>query len=597
MADSSASGTPTGAADSESNTEKRHADVHNFILARVDKALSEGLDPSALRTRFPPEPNGFLHLGHAKSICLNYSVAERGDGATMNLRFDDTNPEKEEQTYIDAIREDVLWLLNEDGKAKQLTDLPSFGVERFASSYFEEIYQAARQLINKGLAFVCSLTPEEMTQTRGTLTSPGQNSPYRDRSVEENVKLFEAMRNGEFEDGQHTLRAKIDMASPNINMRDPILYRIRRTEHHQTGAIWPIFPMYDFTHPISDALEGISHSLCTLEFEDHRPLYDWVMREVDFATLGAPDVPALPVQIEFARLNLNYTVLSKRKLKRLVDENIVNGWADPRMPTIAGMRARGFTAKALNHFCRMIGVTRSDAVVDVSTLEFAVREDLNERAPRAMCVQDPLKVIITNYPEGQTETLDAARHPQNPDFGARTVPFSREIYIEADDFREEANKKFKRLVLGKEVRLRNAYVIRCVDCVKDAAGKITELHCEYDDKTLGRDPEDRKVKGVIHWVSAAHAVPLTLHLYDRLFSEPLPEANKDVDFLEGLNPNSLQVVEGALGEASLAQDGGGFPLQFERTGYFIAAGPQAPGVYYRTVALRDTWAGGADDNG
>ncbi|MAM86938.1 MAG: glutamine--tRNA ligase [unclassified Hahellaceae] len=597
MADSSASGTPTGAADSESNTEKRHADVHNFILARVDKALSEGLDPSALRTRFPPEPNGFLHLGHAKSICLNYSVAERGDGAAMNLRFDDTNPEKEEQTYIDAIREDVLWLLNEDGKAKQLADLPSFGVERFASSYFEEIYQAARQLINKGLAFVCSLTPEEMTQTRGTLTSPGQNSPYRDRSVEENVKLFEAMRNGEFEDGQHTLRAKIDMASPNINMRDPILYRIRRTEHHQTGAIWPIFPMYDFTHPISDALEGISHSLCTLEFEDHRPLYDWVMREVDFATLGAPDVPALPVQIEFARLNLNYTVLSKRKLKRLVDENIVNGWADPRMPTIAGMRARGFTAKALNHFCRMIGVTRSDAVVDVSTLEFAVREDLNERAPRAMCVQDPLKVIITNYPEGQTETLDAARHPQNPDFGTRTVPFSREIYIEADDFREEANKKFKRLVLGKEVRLRNAYVIRCVDCVKDAAGKITELHCEYDDKTLGRDPEDRKVKGVIHWVSAAHAVPLTLHLYDRLFSEPLPEANKDVDFLEGLNPNSLQIVEGALGEASLAQDGGGFPLQFERTGYFIAAGPQAPGVYYRTVALRDTWAGGADDNG
>lgn len=597
MADSSASGTPTGAADSESNTEKRHADVHNFILARVDKALSEGLDPSALRTRFPPEPNGFLHLGHAKSICLNYSVAERGDGATMNLRFDDTNPEKEEQTYIDAIREDVLWLLNEDGKAKQLADLPSFGVERFASSYFEEIYQAARQLINKGLAFVCSLTPEEMTQTRGTLTSPGQNSPYRDRSVEENVKLFEAMRNGKFEDGQHTLRAKIDMASPNINMRDPILYRIRRTEHHQTGAIWPIFPMYDFTHPISDALEGISHSLCTLEFEDHRPLYDWVMREVDFATLGAPDVPALPVQIEFARLNLNYTVLSKRKLKRLVDENIVNGWADPRMPTIAGMRARGFTAKALNHFCRMIGVTRSDAVVDVSTLEFAVREDLNERAPRAMCVQDPLKVIITNYPEGQTETLDAARHPQNPDFGTRTVPFSREIYIEADDFREEANKKFKRLVLGKEVRLRNAYVIRCVDCVKDAAGKITELHCEYDDKTLGRDPEDRKVKGVIHWVSAAHAVPLTLHLYDRLFSEPLPEANKDVDFLEGLNPNSLQIVEGALGEASLAQDGGDFPLQFERTGYFIAAGPQAPGVYYRTVALRDTWAGGADDNG
>ncbi|GAA3951770.1 glutamine--tRNA ligase/YqeY domain fusion protein [Allohahella marinimesophila] len=597
MADSNASGTPTGESGSESSNEKRHTDVHNFILARVDKALSEGLAPSALRTRFPPEPNGFLHLGHAKSICLNYSVAERGDGATMNLRFDDTNPEKEEQTYIDAIREDVLWLLNEDASAKQLDDLPSFGVERFASSYFEEIYQAARQLVNKGLAFVCSLTPEEMTQTRGTLTAPGQNSPYRERSVEENMQLLEAMRNGEFDDGQHTLRAKIDMASPNINMRDPILYRIRRTEHHQTGAIWPIFPMYDFTHPISDALEGISHSLCTLEFEDHRPLYDWVMREVDFEALGAPDVPALPVQIEFARLNLNYTVLSKRKLKRLVDEEIVNGWADPRMPTIAGMRARGFTAKALNHFCRMIGVTRSDAVVDVSTLEFAVREDLNERAPRAMCVQAPLKVVITNYPEDREEMLDAARHPQNPDFGTRAVPFSREIYIEADDFREEANKKFKRLVLGKEVRLRNAYVIRCVDCIKDASGKIVELHCEYDDKTLGRDPEDRKVKGVIHWVSAAHAVPLTLHLYDRLFSEPLPEANKEIDFLEGLNPNSLQIVEGALGEASLAQDGGGFPLQFERTGYFIAAGPQSPGVYYRTVPLRDTWAGGADDNG
>lgn len=544
----------------------------NFITQIIDEYRRQ-LPEGPVVTRFPPEPNGFLHIGHAKSICLNFGLAEHYAGASCNLRFDDTNPEKESQEYIDAILEDVAWL----GYQWE-------GDVRYASGYFEAIYECACELIRAGKAFVCSLSPEEMTATRGTLKTPGTPSPYRERSIAENLELFERMRAGEFPEGAHVLRARIDMASPNMNMRDPIIYRIRHASHHQTGSKWCVYPMYDFTHPISDALEGITHSLCTLEFEDHRPLYDWVVQNVT--------VPGQPRQIEFARLNLNYTVTSKRKLKQLVDENHVESWDDPRMPTLAGLRRRGYTPKAIRSFCNAIGVTRSEGVVDVAMLEFAIREDLNESAPRAMCVLSPLKVVITNYPEGQEEWIKAPVHPQNADMGEREVAFSREVYIDREDFRESANKHFKRLVLGKEVRLRNAYVIRCDEVIKNAQGEIVELRCVYDADTLGKDPEGRKVKGVIHWVSAAHAVDLEVRLYDRLFAHEQPDAGGE-DFRQHINPESLRIVSGAKGEPGLASPRGDMPYQFEREGYFFAdpvAREQGRLVFNRTVTLRDTWA-------
>lgn len=553
----------------------------NFITQIIDKDLEANKHDGKIVTRFPPEPNGFLHVGHAKSICLNFGISEFYAGAACNLRFDDTNPEKESQDFIDAIQRDVEWL---GGKWS--------GPVRYASAYFDQIHGFALELIRKGKAYVCSLTAEEMTANRGTLKTPGTNSPYRERTVDENLNLFERMRQGEFAEGTHVLRAKIDMASPNINLRDPILYRIRHAHHHQTGEKWCIYPMYDFTHPISDAIEGITHSLCTLEFEDHRPLYDWVL---DNITIGCH-----PRQIEFARLNLNFTVTSKRKLKQLVDQELVEGWDDPRMPTLAGMRRRGYTPRSIRNFCNAIGVTRSEGVVDVAMLEFALREDLNERSPRAMGVLKPLRAVITNYPEGQVEQLVAPSHPQNPEMGSREIPFAREVYIDEEDFREEANKHFKRLVLGKEVRLRNGYVIRCDEVVKKADGSIDHLLCTYDPDTLGKDPEGRKVKGVIHWVSAAHAVDAEVRLYDRLFNHENPDGNKEEEFTSHLNPHSLAVIAHAKLEASLARPQAELPYQFEREGYFYLDPVRSTGekpVFNRTVTLRDTWAkveGGQD---
>ncbi|RMF18322.1 MAG: glutamine--tRNA ligase/YqeY domain fusion protein [Gammaproteobacteria bacterium] len=545
----------------------------NFITQIIDADLAEGRH-SRIVTRFPPEPNGFLHIGHAKSICLNFGIAERYDNAVCNLRFDDTNPEKEELDYVRAIEEDVRWLGFEWN-----------GPVRYASQYFQVIYEAALELIRKGLAYVCQLTPEQMAEYRGTLKEPGRESPYRNRSVEENLDLFERMKRGEFKDGEAVLRARIDMASPNINLRDPILYRVRHATHHQTGDAWCIYPMYDFTHPISDALEEITHSLCTLEFEDHRPLYDWVVNNVT--------LPAKPRQIEFARLNINYTVTSKRKLKQLVDEGHVAGWDDPRMPTLAGLRRRGYTPRAIRSFCNAIGVTRSEGIVDMAMLEHAIREDLNENAPRAMCVMRPLKVVITNLPEDHLEEVEAPVHPQYPERGTRTLPFTREVYIDADDFRESANKKFKRLVLGKSVRLRNAYVITCHEVIKNEAGEPVELRCTYDPDTLGKDPKEGKVKGVIHWVSAARSLPVEVRLYDRLFNHPAPDADKEVSFIEHLNPESLVVVREARAESGLEQARCGQPYQFEREGYFVRdpePGPDGRIVFNRTVTLRDSWA-------
>ena len=545
----------------------------NFITQIIDEDLAAGRHQRIV-TRFPPEPNGFLHIGHAKSICLNFGIAERYENAVCHLRFDDTNPEKEDQDYVNAIMEDVRWLgFSWDGPV------------RYASGYFDAIYEAALELIRKGLAYVCQLTPEQIAEYRGTLKTPGRNSPYRDRSVEENLALFERMRKGEFADGEAVLRAKIDMASPNINLRDPILYRVRHARHHQTGDRWCIYPMYDFTHPISDALEGITHSLCTLEFEDHRPLYDWVIENVT--------LPARPRQIEFARLNINYTVTSKRKLKQLVDEGHVAGWDDPRMPTLAGLRRRGYTPAAIRNFCNAIGVTRSEGVVDMAMLEHAIRDDLNEHAPRAMCVMRPLKVVLTNLPEGHLEYVDAPLHPQYPERGSRRLPFTREVFIDADDFRESANKKFKRLVLGKSVRLRNAYVISCQEVVKNDAGEPVELRCTVDLDTLGKDPAEGKVKGVIHWVSAELSQPVEVRLYDRLFKHPAPDADKATPFTAHLNPESLVVVEQARAEINLKDARPGEPWQFEREGYFVRdPDDTASGlpVFNRTVTLRDSWA-------
>jgi glutaminyl-tRNA synthetase len=525
-------------------------------------------------TRFPPEPNGYLHIGHAKSICLNFSVAAEFAGA-CNLRFDDTNPEKEEQEFIESIQRDVRWL-----------GFQWPGETRYTSSYFDQLYEWAVYLIKSGKAYVCHLSAEETRLYRGTLTEPGKDSPYRNRTVEENLTLFEQMRSGALPEGTCVLRAKIDMAAPNINMRDPTMYRIRHAHHHQTGDKWKIYPTYDFAHGQSDAIEGISHSICTLEFEDHRPLYEWYLNNL-------PIKQPLPRQYEFARLNLNYTVMSKRKLKQLVEEKHVSGWDDPRMPTISGLRRRGYTPEAIRNFCEAIGVTRSEGVVDVGLLEFSIRDVLDKHAPRAMCVLAPLKVVVTNFPDGTLEHFTAPLHPQNAEMGSRELPFTRELYIDRSDFREVAEKDFKRLVLGQEVRLRNAYVIRANEVIRDASGAIIELRCSYDPETRGKNPTDgRKVKGVIHWVSAAHAIDVEVRLYDRLFSVEFPEADKSKTFLDFINPDSLTILKGCKAEPSLARATPDIRYQFEREGYFCAdsvdSRPDAL-VFNRTIGLRDSF--------
>jgi len=548
----------------------------NFIRQIIDEDLQQGKNEGKVATRFPPEPNGFLHIGHAKSICLNFGIARDYKG-TCNLRFDDTNPHKENIEYVEAIKQDVHWLgFDWDDRLY------------YASDYFEKLYGYAVELIKKGKAYVCDLNAEEIRQYRGTLTEAGKDSPYRNRSVEENLDLFARMRGGEFPDGAKVLRAKIDMASPNLNLRDPTIYRIRHgVVHHQTGAEWCIYPMYDFTHCLSDAIEGITHSLCTLEFEDHRPLYDWFLDELQ--------TPCHPQQIEFSRLVLEYTITSKRKLTELVEDGYVEGWNDPRMPTIAGMRRRGYSADAIRDFCDRIGVTKSDNFIEMALLENCVRDDLNTHAPRRMAVLHPLKVVITNYPEGQTEQLSAPNHPQDESIGSRQLTFSREVYIDQADFMEVApNKKFKRLVSGGEVRLRNAYVIRCDEVIKDDHGEIIELRCSYDPATLGANPEGRKVKGVIHWVSATNAVSAEVRLYDRLFNHPNPDkAGEGKDYKDHLNPDSLRTLTHCFLEASLAEAQPGEQFQFEREGYFCLDSEQAGSdkpVFNRTITLRDTWA-------
>lgn len=547
----------------------------NFIRQIIDEDLVASKNNGKVATRFPPEPNGYLHIGHAKSIVLNFGIAQDYQG-TCNLRFDDTNPHKENDEFVSAIQQDVKWL------GYQWHDKVYF-----ASNYFAQLYNFALELIDKGLAYVDDLNAEQIREYRGTLKEAGKDSPHRGRSVDENRDLFQRMRAGEFKDGEKVLRARIDMASPNMNMRDPTLYRIRHgVIHHQTGAEWCIYPMYDFTHPISDALEGITHSICTLEFADHRPLYDWLLDNVS--------VPCHPQQIEFSRLNLQYTVMSKRKLTQLVDEGHVEGWDDPRMPTIAGIRRRGVPPAALRDFCERIGVTKSENFIEMGVLEDCIRTDLNTNAPRRMAVLHPLKVVIENYPEGQVEDLQVDNHPQDETMGSRTVPFSREVYIDADDFREEANKKFKRLVAGKEVRLRNAYVIRCDEVIKNEQGDIIELRCSYDPDTLGANPEGRKVKGVIHWVSVAHALDAEVRLYDRLFNHPNPDAAKEgKDYKEYLNPESLLTLTQCKLEPALAKSAVGEAIQFEREGYFCrdsARGADGGLIFNRTVTLRDTWA-------
>jgi len=541
----------------------------NFIRDIIEQDLQTGKHQQVI-TRFPPEPNGYLHIGHAKSICLNFGIAEDYNGL-CNLRFDDTNPEKEDQEYIDAIREDIRWLGYRWHK------------NTAASDYFDQLYDYAVELIRKGLAFVDSQSPEEIRAQRGTLTEPGRNSPYRDRSVEENLDLFARMKAGEFADGEHCLRARIDMASPNINLRDPVIYRIRHATHHATGDRWCIYPMYDFTHCLSDAIEGITHSLCTLEFEDHRPLYDWFLDQLS--------PPCHPQQIEFARMQLEYTLTSKRKLNQLVREGIVDGWDDPRMPTISGMRRRGFTPESIRHFSDIIGLTKKNSTIEMGVLENSLRDDLNERAERRMAVLDPLKITIENYPEEQEEWLEGKNHPQKPEFGTRKIPFCRELYIERDDFMEDAPKKFFRLAPGREVRLRFAYYITCQQVIKDDQGRIIELICSYDPESRGgSSPDGRKVKGTIHWVSARHARPATVRVYDRLFNVRDPGRVEDIH--DALNPDSLKTYGNAMLEPSISPERQMLAYQFERLGYFIAdthSTPENP-IFNRTMSLRDSWA-------
>lgn len=544
----------------------------NFIRNAVIKDLDAGKHQTIV-TRFPPEPNGHLHIGHAKSICLNFGVADEFGGRT-NLRFDDTNPLKENEDFMLAIMEDVRWLGFEWDEL------------RHASDYFQQLYEYAVHLIQTGNAYVESLTFEEMRAYRGTLTEAGRDSPYRDRSVEESLDLFERMKAGEFEDGLYALRAKIDMSSPNINMRDPVIYRVRNASHHRTGDQWHIYPMYDWAHGISDAIEGVTHSLCTLEFEDHRPLYDWFLDNIP--------APSHPQQIEFARGNLDYTVMSKRRLRQLVEEGHVSGWDDPRLPTLSGLRRRGFTPNSIRAFWTEMGISKSESIISMGVLENAVRNDLNVKAPRTMAVLDPLKIVLTNFPEGETEWLEAPVHPQNESMGTRKVPVTREIWIERSDFMEEPPRKFFRLKPDGEVRLRNAFIIKCTDLVKNEEGEVVELHCEFDPESRSGLPgASRKVKGTIHWVSVEHGVRAEVRLCDRLFTVPNPLADKSRDFLEFLNPHSLDVVQSAVVEAGVAEGVAGDFYQFERTGYFCHDNPDSqPGrpVLNRIVTLRDSWA-------
>ena len=559
----------------------------NFIRSMISKDISSEKHSGRVLTRFPPEPNGYLHIGHAKSVCLNFSLARENNGA-CNLRFDDTNPEKESQEYVDAIKENIKWL-----------GFKWNGDVRYSSNYFDHLYNLAMQLIQNGKAFVCSLSAEQSREFRGTLTEPGKKSPDRNRSIQENLNLFERMRDGEFPDGAYTLRVKIDMESPNINMRDPIIYRIRHARHHQTGDKWCIYPTYDFTHCISDAIENVTHSLCTLEFEDHRPLYDWILNNLDsdslrvISDLSDSDMTfVLPQQTEFAKLKLNYTIMGKRKLKEMVEMDLVDGWDDPRLPTLAGMRRRGFTAASIRNFCEIAGVSRSEGTVDLSMLEHCVREDLDQCASRVMCVLNPMKVTIRNIKKGEVENLSLQNHPKNESMGTRTVPFTREIYIDKSDFEENPAPGFKRLVFGGEVRLRGSYVIKCEEILRDSEGEIIELICSADRETLGRRPEGRKVKGVIHWVSAVYGQEVSLMLYDRLFMVENPEAKEITDYKEFLNPESLSVVKNCVIEPSAVESRERKHYQFEREGYFILdielESREYP-VFNRTITLRDSW--------
>ena len=552
--------------------EKETSQPADFIRAAVIEDLKTGRF-TRVQTRFPPEPNGYLHIGHAKAICIDFGIAAEF-GGKCNLRFDDTNPVKEEVEYVESIMQDIRWL-GFDWEDRLF----------YASDYFEQLYQYAVQLIRKGTAYVCDLTADEVREYRGTLTEPGRESPFRNRTADENLDLFARMRAGEFPDASRTLRAKIDMASPNINLRDPVMYRILHASHHRTGDAWCIYPMYDFAHGQSDSIEGITHSLCSLEYEIHRPLYDWFLDELEIYH---------PRQIEFARLNVSYTVLSKRKLLKLVQEGHVRGWDDPRMPTLSGLRRRGYTAEAIRDFCERIGVAKKDSTVDLALLEHCLREDLNKRAPRAMGVLKPLRVVIENYPEGQAEDFDTLKNPEDPAAGTRKVPFSRVLYIEQDDFREAPPPKYYRLAPGREVRLRSAYFVKCVDVVKDGQGKVVELRCTYDPATRGGDARDgRKVKATLHWVSAAHAVPAEVRLYDRLFTKENPdEADEGRGFLANLSPNSLEVLSGCWVEPSLAGARAGAIYQFERQGYFCVDPDSAAGrlAFNRAVSLKDEWA-------
>ena len=548
------------------------ARMDNFIQDIIDADRKSGKYGGRVHTRFPPEPNGYLHIGHAKAICLDFGIAA-ANGGLCNLRFDDTNPSKESTEYVEAIQEDIKWLgFDWDDRLY------------FASDYFEQLYEYAVQLIKKGKAYVCDLSPEEIREYRGTLTEPGRNSPYRDRSVEENLDLFRRMRAGEFPDGSRVLRAKIDMAAPNMNMRDPVIYRIQRTVHHRTGDAWCIYPMYDFAHPLSDAIEGITHSLCDLSFEDHRPLYNWFLEQLE--------IPEPPQQIEFARLNLSHTITSKRKLRRLVEEGYVSGWDDPRMPTLRGLRRRGYTPSSIREFCNRIGVAKANSTISVTQLENTLREELNLTAPRVMAVLNPLRVVITNYPDGKVEEFETENNPEDPSAGTRLVPFSKVIYIERDDFMENPPRKFFRLAPGREVRLKSAYYITCDEVVKDpATGEIVELRCSYDPESRGgATPDGRKVRGTLHWVSAAHAVRAEVRLYEQLFLSEDPEEGED--FIANLNPNSLRVIPECFIEPSVAKAKVGDRFQFLRHGYFCVDPDSTPErlVFNRTVQLRDSWS-------
>ena len=574
--------------DTDSKDSTKGSVPSNFIRNMITQDLAINKHEGRVCTRFPPEPNGYLHIGHAKSICLNFGVAEE-NGGVCNLRFDDTNPIKESQEYVDAIKNNIAWL-----------GFKWHGDERYSSSYFDQLFDFAVELIQKSKAFVCGLSPEEARQYRGTLTTSGMNSPDRERTTEENLDLFARMREGDFPDGKYTLRAKIDMTSPNINMRDPILYRIRHIAHHQTGNEWCIYPTYDYTHCISDAIEGITHSLCTLEFEDHRPLYNWILNTLNIDRVRlASDLAeteykyVLPEQTEFAKLKLNYTMMGKRNLKDMVEGGIVAGWDDPRMPTLAGMRRRGFTPASIRNFCEMIGVSRSESVVDMGMLEHAIRENLDKNAPRAMCTLDPLRVVLTNLKEGEVEYLDIANHPKNEGMGRRSVPFTKEIFIERSDFEEQPKAGFKRLIPGGEVRLRGSYVVRCDGVVKDDSGKLQHLNCSIDKATLGKKPEGRKVRGVIHWVSAEYGVPVRVRLYDRLFNIENPESKETENYQMHLNPDSLVKLDGCIAEPAVMAKGAYSNFQFERLGYFcidLIDSSAELSVFNRTITLRDSWS-------